>query len=150
GDPAITLHQVLYQANVASLRLVDLGPPLLLQDLVSYYRRRNDEVRLGLVDVPQTELALGESRHMPNQLVGQRPAHSFEENRVIRVLEHAAVPLLLDVLEVLAGRAARGILLTHVAETAGELGEPLAIGALTQPIDAKMVGLDEGRAREKS
>jgi len=87
---------------------------------------------------------------VPHQLVGQRAAHSLEENRIIRVLEYAAVSLLLDVLEVLPGRAARRILLAHVAETPSELGELLTVGALAEPVDAEMIGLDEGRTREES
>ena len=70
---------------------------------------------------------------MANQLVGQRPAHALEENRVVRVLEHAPVSLLLDVLEVLARLALRRIVLAHVAETPGKLGESLAVGALADP-----------------
>src|SRR6266566_872770 len=43
GHPAITLHQVLDESNVAFLRFVDLGPPLLLECLVSDNGRRNNE-----------------------------------------------------------------------------------------------------------
>jgi len=42
---------------------------------------------LGLVDVSLTELAVGKSGSMPNQLVGERAAHAFEQERVIGVLE---------------------------------------------------------------
>ena len=87
---------------------------------------------------------------MAHQLVGQRAAHSLEEERVVRVLEHAAVSLLLDVLQVLARRPARRILLAHVAEPAGELRQPLAVGALSQPVHGQVLGLRERRAREES
>ena len=70
---------------------------------------------------------------MAHQLVRQRPAHALDENRVVRVLEHAAVPLLLDVLEVFARRALRRIVLAHVAQPAGEFREPLAVGAVADP-----------------
>src|SRR5688500_864977 len=58
--------------------------------------------------------------------------------------------LLLDVLEVVPGRALGGILLTHVAETARELGQPLAIGALAKPVDLEMIRLEESRTRQQS
>jgi hypothetical protein len=41
-------------------------------------------------------------RTMPDQLVRERAAHALDQNRVVGVLEDGAVPLLLDVLEVLA------------------------------------------------
>jgi len=66
------------------------------------------------------------------------------------VLQDASVSLLLDVLEIIPRRAARGILLAHVAETAGEFGELFTIGALAQPIDAEMIGLQKDWAREES
>jgi hypothetical protein len=81
---------------------------------------------------------------MPNQLVGQRPAHSLEEKRIVRVLEDTAVALLLDVLEVFAGRPPGRILLAHVTETSSEFGEPLAIGALSEPVDGEMRRRGEG------
>jgi hypothetical protein len=106
-------------------------------------------VRLGLIDVPLTELAVGESGSMANQLVGQRAADSFEEERIVRVLENTPVTLLLDVLQIIARRAAGGILLAHVAETTGELGQPLAVGALSEPVDPEVIGFEERRAGEK-
>jgi hypothetical protein len=66
------------------------------------------------------------------------------------VLEHTSMPLLLDVLEIFPGRAARRILLAHIAETPSELGELFTIGAFAEPVDAKVVGLDERGTREKS
>ena len=65
------------------------------------------------------------------------------------MLEHAAVPLLLDVLEILARHAVGRVLLAHVAETSGKLGEPLAIGALTEPTDPEMIRLQKDRTREE-
>src|SRR5262249_50160982 len=82
-------------------------------------------------------------------LVGQRTAHALEKNRVVRMLQHAAVSLLLDVLEVLAGLPLRRIVLAHVAQPAGELGELLAAGAVADPIDGKMSGRGERRTGEK-
>ena len=108
-----------------------------------------DEVRVRLVDVPLTQLAIGESRPMPHQLVGQRATDSLEEHGVVRVLEDAAMALLLDVLEVLARGAARRIFLAHIAKPPRELGELLTIGALAKPVDAEMLGLDERRTGEE-
>ena len=66
------------------------------------------------------------------------------------MLENAAVALLLDVLEILARHAVGRVLLAHVAETSGKLGEPLAIGALAEPTDLEMIRLKENRARDQS
>ena len=87
---------------------------------------------------------------MPNQLVGQRATHSLEQERIVRVLEHAPVSLLLDVLQVLPRRAAGGILLAHVAEAAGKLGQPLAVGAFSEPVNLEMIGLQKDWTREES
>jgi len=57
--------------------------------------------------------------------------------------------LLLDVLEVLARRAIGRVLLAHVAETAGKLREPLAIGALSEPADVQVIGLEKDWAGEE-
>ena len=65
------------------------------------------------------------------------------------MLENAAVPLLLDVLEVFPRRAVGGILLAHVAETPRELREPLTVGALAEPVDREMRGLRERGTREE-
>ena len=59
------------------------------------------------------------------------------------------MPLLLDVLEVLARLALRRIVLAHVAEPAGELGEPLAVGAVADPVHRQMLRAGEARAREQ-
>jgi hypothetical protein len=40
--------------------------------------------------------------------------------------------------------------LAHVAKTAGELGEPLAIGALSEPAHLQMIGLQKDWARDES
>jgi hypothetical protein len=81
--------------------------------------------------------------------VGQRAAHSLEEQRVVRVLENAAMSLLLDVLEILAGRSARGISLAHVAQAPSELSELFTISAFTEPVYSEMIGLDKGGTREE-
>jgi hypothetical protein len=65
------------------------------------------------------------------------------------MLEDAAMPLLLDVLEVFTRGAARRIFLTHVAKPPSELGELLTVGAVAKPVDAEMLGLDERRAGEE-
>jgi hypothetical protein len=62
---------MLDESNVALLGLIDLSPPFLFQSLFSDDRRRHYEIGLRLVDVPLTELAIGESGAMPNQLVRQ-------------------------------------------------------------------------------
>jgi len=58
---------------------------------------------------------------MPDKLVSQRSAHTLEQERVVRMLEDAAMTLLLDVLQIFARRPVRRILLAHVAKSAGEL-----------------------------
>ena len=150
GDPRVALHEVLDQSNVALLRLVYLGPPLIFESLDSDDRRRDDEIGVRLVDVSLTELAICESSTMAHQLVGERSTYSLEQQGIVRVLEDASVPLLLDVLEVVTRRAVGRVLLAHIAETAGKLREPLAIGAFSEPPDLQMIGLDKDRTREKS
>ena len=64
------------------------------------------------------------------------------------MFEHTAVALLLDVLEVIPRRSVGWIPLTHVAETARELGEPLAVRGLADPLHRQMAGFDELGAGE--
>jgi hypothetical protein len=149
GDPAIALHQMLYESNVALLGLIDLGLPFFFEIFHSDYRRWYDEVGLRLVDIPLTQLAIGESGAMANQLVGQGAADSLEQNGIVRVLENASMSLLLDVLEVFAGFAVGRVLLAHVAESAGVLRESLPIGALAEPADFQMIRLQKNGAREE-
>jgi hypothetical protein len=85
---------------------------------------------------------------MPDKFMAQRPAHAFDQQRIDRVLQDAAMPLPLDVLEILASVPPRRVLLAHVTEPARELGEPLAIGARPDPVHGKMRWLGERRARE--
>jgi hypothetical protein len=146
-DPAVSLHEAIDRLHVGALRLVDLALPCRFELLVANDRGRNDEMRLRLVDVSLRELRIGEARAMPNELVGKGAAHAFEEDRVVRVLEDAAMALSLDVLEIILRRAARGIPLAHVAETTGKLGETLAAARVTQPLDGKMGRLRELRTR---
>ena len=103
---------------------------------------------LGLVHVALAQLRVREARAVPHELVRERPAHPLEEQRVVRVLEHRPVPLLLDVLQVLPRAAVRGVLLAHVAEPPGELGEALAVGALAHPLHGEVAGLREVGAGE--
>src|SRR5688572_26612183 len=84
---------------------------------------------------------------MAHELVGERAADAFEEDRVVRVLENAAVPLPLDVLEVILRRPARRVALAHVAESAGELRETLATARVAKPFDRKVTWLRELRTR---
>src|SRR6266550_2336853 len=86
---------------------------------------------------------------MPDQLVGQRSTDAFQQQRVVGVLEHAAVSLLLDVLQIVARRPVRRVFLTHVTEPAGKFGESLAIGALAEPMDLQMIGFEENRTGEE-
>jgi hypothetical protein len=85
---------------------------------------------------------------MADQLVSERPAHALEEQRIVRVLEDAAMSLLLDVLEILTRVPLGRIPLAHVAEASREFGESLAVSALAEPRDGKMRGLRESGTRE--
>jgi hypothetical protein len=53
------------------------------------------------------------------------------------------VTLLQDVAEVLSRRTPGGVVLAHVAETPGKLGDPLAITGLALPLDRQVGGLQE-------
>src|SRR2546423_2715123 len=86
---------------------------------------------------------------MAHELVGQRTTDSFHQQRVVRVLENRPVSLLLDVLEILAGRAVGRILLTHVAQASGELCESLTVGALAKPTNLEMLRLQKNRTRQQ-
>src|SRR2546423_12573214 len=86
---------------------------------------------------------------MAHELVGQRTTDSFHQQRVVRVLENRPVSLLLDVLEILAGRAVGRILLTHVAQTSGELCESLTVGALAKPRNLELLRLQIYRTRQQ-
>ena len=66
------------------------------------------------------------------------------------MLEDAAVPLLLDVLQIIPSEAIRRILLAHVTEAAGEFRQPLTVGAFAEPADLDVIGLQEDRAGKKS
>jgi hypothetical protein len=140
---------MLDESNVGLLGLIDLCLPLFFESLLSYNRWGHDEVGLRLVDIPLTELTIRESGAMANQLVGQRATDSLEQKGIVRVLENASMSLLLDVLEVFAGFTVGRVLLAHVAETAGKLCEPLAIGALSEPTDSQMIRLQKDWTREK-
>jgi hypothetical protein len=60
------------------------------------------------------------------------------------------VSLLLDVLQIIPGSPVGGIFLAHVTESAGELGQTLSIGALSEPFHLEVVGLQKHWAREES
>ena len=59
------------------------------------------------------------------------------------------MPLLLDVLQVVARRPVCRIFLTHVAKPAGKFGESLAIGALAEPMNLQVIGFEENGAGEE-
>src|SRR5439155_4585918 len=54
-----------------------------------------------------------------------------------------AVALLLDVLEVIGRRPACRVVLAHVADPAGELGEALSGGGAALPLHPEVLGLQE-------
>src|SRR5215207_7364312 len=85
---------------------------------------------------------------MPNELVRKRSAHSLQQQRVVRVLENAAVSLLLDILEIVSRVAVSRILLAHITKAPGELSESLAVGAFAKPLHGKMTRLGERWTRE--
>ena len=64
------------------------------------------------------------------------------------MFEDAAVCLFLDILEVFRRRPVCRISLAHVTQAPGELRQPLAIAAVADPLDAKVVGLLERGSRE--
>src|SRR5438046_5887797 len=57
--------------------------------------------------------------------------------------------LLFYVIEIVAGRTLRGIVLTHVADPTREFGESLAIGAFTDPVHGQMRWHREARTGEE-
>src|SRR5256886_12496268 len=56
---------------------------------------------------------------------------------------HRAMALLLDVLEVVGRRPVSRVVLAHVADPAGELGEALSGGGATLPLHPKVLGFEE-------
>ena len=86
---------------------------------------------------------------MPHQLVAAAPGDPLDQHHVRAVLEHRAVTLLQDVGQVLGRRPARRVVLAHVAEPPGELGDPLAVARLALPLDREVGGLEELRARDE-
>src|SRR2546430_2628484 len=73
------------------------------------------------------------------ELVSQRATHTLEQDRVVRMLEDAAVTLLLDVLQVIAGLALRGIVLAHIAKPSGKFREALTVSAIADPAHREML-----------
>src|SRR5215467_13807955 len=59
------------------------------------------------------------------------------------------MPLLLDVLEVLAGRTLGRIVLAHVTQTPGEFGESLAVGAVAHPRHREMLRAGKAWTRDE-
>src|ERR1051325_2081189 len=86
---------------------------------------------------------------MSHQLVRERTTHALDEQRVVRVLEHGAMTLLLDIVEIIARRPLRRVVLAHVADPTREFGEALSISALADPVHRQMLGRRERRSREE-
>ena len=61
------------------------------------------------------------------------------------MLEDGAVPLPEDVPQILGRRPAGRVVLAHVAQPPGELGDALAVARLALPLDRQVAGLDELR-----
>ena len=57
--------------------------------------------------------------------------------------------MLLDVLQIFAGRSLGRIALAHVTESTSELGETLAIAAVAKPRHRQMIGLAEMRPSQQ-
>ena len=64
------------------------------------------------------------------------------------MLQDAPVPLLLDVLQVVAGGPVGRIVLAHVAQPPGELCEPLTVRAVAYPRHAEVIRGGEGGTSE--
>jgi hypothetical protein len=80
---------------------------------------------------------------MADQLVTTGAGDPLDQHHIGGVLEHGPMALLQDVAQVFRRAPAGRIVLAHIAEPAGKLGEPLAIGRVALPLDRKMGGLDE-------
>src|ERR1051325_4120309 len=86
---------------------------------------------------------------MAHQLVRAGARDAFDQEHVDRVLQHRAVSLLLDVLEILRGGALDRVMLAHVAQPARVFGELLAVARFALPLHRQMRRLDELRAGEQ-
>jgi hypothetical protein len=80
---------------------------------------------------------------MADQLMAAGAGDSLDQHDIGRVLEHRAMALLENVSEVLGGAPSGRVVLAHVAEPAGELGDPLAIGRVALPLDRQVGRLQE-------
>jgi hypothetical protein len=80
---------------------------------------------------------------MPHQLVAAGAGDPLDQHHIGAVLEHRAVPLPQDVLEVIRGAPPRRVVLAHVAEPTGELREALPIGGFALPLHRQMRRLEE-------
>src|SRR2546430_14555568 len=78
-----------------------------------------------------------------------RSRDPLDQEHVDGVLEHGAMSLLLDVLEVLGRRPVRRVVLAHVADAPRELGEPLAGRSIPLPLHPQVRRLDEPRAGDE-
>ena len=77
--------------------------------------RRDDEVRLALVDEPLGTLAVGEAGAVPHQLVREGPRHPRHHKTIIHVLEYTAVALRQEVGDELLD-VATAFAVAHVAD----------------------------------
>src|SRR6516162_4384824 len=77
---------------------------------------------------------------MPNQLVGQRPAHSDKDEVPGSVLEHRAMTDFQNMLEICVVATGPRFGITHVAKPTGDLGQILAGNfGVSLPGDAMLV-----------
>ncbi len=142
-DPRIALHQRLDRAHVRRLGIRHLSFPLRLERRIAQHRRRDDERGVRLVDVALRQLGIAEARAVSHQLVRAGARDPLDQQHVDRVLQHRAVALLLDVLEVFGRRPVCRVVLAHVADPAGELGEALSGGGAALPLHPQVLGLEE-------
>src|SRR5438034_204053 len=142
-DPRIALHQRLDRAHVRRLGIRHLSFPLRLERRIAQHRRRDDKRGVRLVDVALRQLGIAEARAMSHQLVRAGARDPLNQQHVDRVLQHRAVALLLDVLAVIGGRPVRRVVLAHVADPAGELGEALSGGGAALPLHPEVLRLEE-------
>ena len=141
--PLVARHQVIHGGHVRRLRGLDLRDPLRLEHRIAEDRGRDHEGGVRLVHVALGELRIAPPGPVPHQLVAAAPGDSLDQHRVGAVLEHRPVPLAEDVPQVLGRGPAGGVVLAHVAEPPGELGDPLAVAGFPLPLHLQVGRLEE-------
>src|SRR5213083_679054 len=144
-DPRVALHQRLHGAHVGRLGVRYLPFPLRLERRVAQHGRRHHERGVRLVDVALRQLGVAEPGTMSHQLVRAGARDALDQQHVDRVLQYRAMALLLDILEVVGRRPVGRVVLAHVADPAGELGEALSGGGATLPLHPEVLGFQELR-----